>query len=52
VAFWLSTVALLCLLQGKIKSLEQIFLFSLAVKEYQVGGAASAAADAASWCCL
>jgi hypothetical protein len=24
--------------QGKIRSLEQIFLFSLAVKEYQVGG--------------
>jgi hypothetical protein len=25
------------LLQGKIKSLEQVYLFSLAVKEYQVG---------------
>ncbi len=24
------------LLQGKIKSLEQIYLFSLAVKEYQI----------------
>ena len=29
-------------LQGKIKSLEQIFLFSLAVKEYQVGAAGAA----------
>ncbi len=27
---------LLFLLQGKIKSLEQIFLFSLPVKEYQI----------------
>ena len=26
-----------CLLQGKIKSLESVFLFSLPVKEYQVG---------------
>ena len=25
-----------CVLQGKIKSLEQIFLFSLPVKEYQI----------------
>ena len=26
----------MCVLQGKIKSLEQIFLFSLPVKEYQI----------------
>ena len=36
----LPSLTLLCLLsttlQGKIKSLEQIYLFALAVKEYQI----------------